>query len=463
MRTTFAPIVAVLMSFSAAAPASAQGSVAAPQPASERRPYRGLFTGLSTARTPQSLVFSASLYGAYDDNVLSGLEEGDQDDWWLQESGYYTGATAGLDYAIARTGRRVDVGAHAGGHVRYYRHEDLSSVQPEFRTGVNLGIALTRSTRLNAAYQFHYAESYRVFAVNPFVDDAVPDVGLIVSDPALDLFHLPTVRNTVSVSLSQQIGRHTTFGLGYGFRSVDFLDDEVVEDEVAEGQLIDYRTQSGLASIQYDRPLSTNATLNLGYAIRVSDGHRGSGEPKVVHDVRAGVSYGRALSFSRRTSFSFSTGSAVTVGEELTGPETGTRAHFRLTGDVELTHEMGRTWTAHANYFRGFALREGFNEPFFTEGASAGIGGLVTRRLSFSAVGMWSLATLQRPGQTSQTSFSATAQSTYALNSIFALFANYVYYKYDTEEDVPLDPRFPRALDRQGVRAGITAAVPLIR
>ena len=444
----------------------------APPPPEVRRPYRGLFSGLSTARTPQSLVLSGSLYGAYDDNVLAGLNESNNSaNWHLQNSGVYLGGAVGLDYAISRSSQRVDFGAQAGGQLRYYRHEDLSSLVPDYRASADVGFRLGRSTRLRLGHQFVYSSQYRLFGVTAeFDDEEIVTGDLIVSDPALDLFRLDSVRNTSRVSLNHSIGRHTSFTVGYAFRSVDFVEDEgdpedegfPVDDGIREGHLGDYSVHSGQARLQYTRPLTAYASLNLGYGIRVSESRVGTGEPRVLHDIRAGISYSRALSFSRRTSLSFSTGSAITVNDDLQQPEVDTRTDFRLTGDVELLHEMGRTWTARVGYFRGFVFREAFAEPYFTDGVHAGLGGLITRRLSFSAVATWNLSQLQRRGQTGHRGMIATAQSTYALNSFLALFADYVYYEYKFQEDVPLDPRFPRLLDRQGVRVGITTSIPLI-
>jgi hypothetical protein len=454
-------ILSLLAAASVPAVVSAQGSDAA-QPPDQRRPYRGLFTGLSTPRTPQSLVLTASLYGGYDDNVVAVVEETDQDDWWLRHSGLYGGAHAGLDYEISRRARRVDFNGYAGAQVRYYRHDEQSAVVPDFRGGADFGFELSRSTRLQAGHQIQYSKSYSFFAVSPFAAPEA-DNGLIVTDPAVDLFELPALRNSTRVTLTQDLWRYTSFTAGYGLRIVDFFDDEELSAAEEANRLHDYTTQSGVARIQYDRPLGRYATLNLGYGIRVSEAKHGTGEPSIMHDVRAGVSYSRALSFSRRTSLSFATGSALAFSEDLDQPESELRKHFNVIGNVDLLHELGRTWTARAGYFRGFTFREGFDEPFFSEGATAGIGGLVSRRLSFSAVGVWSLSTLQRDGQTDEDSFTATAQATYGLNSFLALFANYSYYKYDIQEDVPLDPRFPRNLDRQSVRAGITTSIPLLR
>ncbi len=93
-----------------AAPADLWAQAGDPQPASVRRPYRGLFGGPSDSSTPQSLVVTGSVYGAYDDNVLEGLSEGQAPNSWLQQSGTYWGANAGIDYALSKPGERFSFG-----------------------------------------------------------------------------------------------------------------------------------------------------------------------------------------------------------------------------------------------------------------------------------------------------------------------------------------------------------------
>jgi hypothetical protein len=462
MKRHFAPI-AVWLFAAALMPVQVSAQLIgsdSPPPESVRRPYRGLFTGLSDAKTPQSLVATASLYGAYDDNILSGLTNRSTNDWRYQESGYYSGAHAALGYSIARTANRVSFSGHANAAVRYYRHEDRSSTAPNYSAAGDVGFALSRSTRFNVGHLTAFSRAYR-FSVLPMGEEEVPVDDPSIPELDLDLFNYGAFRNTSHATLSQALGRNASFAVGYRFRAVDFVDEP--EDEPAPGQLRDYRTHSGSARIQYNRPMTAHAQINLGYGIRVSDGVHGTGEPRTMHDVRAGVSYSRALSISRRTAVGFSTGSALAVVDDVSGVQRDPKMHFNVIGNANLTHELGRTWTARVGYFRGFVFKEGYDEPHFTDSVNAGIGGLVTRRLSASARATWALSKLQRTGQTGQNSFAGVAQTTYALNGFLALFANYVYYTYDTEEDLPLDPKFPRALDRQGVRVGLTASFPLIR
>ena len=448
----------------------AQGTQEAAQPESERRPYRGLFGGLESPNSDHSLNFVASLFAAYDDNLLAGLS-GQQKvgNPRLYRSGGYAGATAGLNYNYSYDKERFGFSAQAGTQLHYFYYDGSpNEVAPNAHAGVNVRYGLTRSTTISAHHHFTYSNNYRflMFAgleAPSANEDLVIDDGAAVGDPDTDLFETAAFRNTSGVAINQDLSRYMSVGAGYSYRSVNFTESD---EDVIGNHLRDYSVQSASVRAGYRRPMTRHATLNLGYALRVAERTDAEiGEPRAVHHIRAGVDYSRALSFSRRTYLSFSTGSAMAMHEAIT-PEAagnGSRNSFRLTGMAALTHEMGRTWTARASYFRGFVYREAFAEPYFTDSAAATVNGLITRRLSFSATAAWAFSKLDRPGSAGHTAFSATANSTFALNRYLALFARYVYYEYQFDDEVPLDSRFPRALERNGVRVGLTASVPLIR
>lgn len=436
---------------------SAQRS--APEPASVRRPYRGIFGGPSDPAAPQSLVFSASLYGAYDDNILAGLSERQVGSPWLQRSGTYWGSYGAIDYTLSKPGDRFSFGARSGAQLQY-RQAVGSYVTPYYNGDLHMNVRLTRSTTLGARQSVSYAPNYTAI-FSPVAGEDFGHDATVMADPDLELFPLQTLRTATSVTVSQRFGRNTTLSGGYHFRTVD-----IEENDVREGQtsrLRDYRAHSGSLMFMHSKPLTSNATLVLGYGVRVLDRSGVTGEPRVMHNVNAGVDYSRALSFSRRTSLSFGTGSAIVVTENLQVPDAKPLTRFHLLGNAGLVHEMGRTWTAQLSYTRGLVSRDGFGELYFTDAVTATVAGLVSRRLSLSGTGIWSVSTLDRPGQNRYDRTSASAQATYALTRYLGLYTRYVYYHYEYGNDIPLDPRFARGLDRQGVRVGLTSSVPLMR
>ncbi|CAN5349197.1 hypothetical protein BH23ACI1_BH23ACI1_32120 [soil metagenome] len=459
MTRTFPGLVALLVAVVLAPqPAFAQPVAQEPAPAEERRPFRGIFARPSDPSGRHSLVFSGSLFAAYDDNVLAGLTDGRLGGWRYQRSGRYAGATAGLNYGFAHSGERVSFGARTGAQVRYYDRGDDSQTSAYYNGALNMDARLTRSTTLSASQAAGFSPGYSFIFPGLAGDEGLVDVDL-PADPDLELFRLEALHLNSRVALTQRLGRGTSLSGGWNYRQVNFRG-----EEQPGSRFRDYSTHAAFARLGYQRGLTQYSSLNLGYGIRVSDRRDRSGQPRMLHNVQAGINYGRPLSISRRTSFSFSTGSAIAVRENLSSPDGGRRTTARLTGNASLVHELGRTWTARATYRRGLTFREGFdNEFFFTDSLGVDVGGLVTRRLSASAAGAWSFARLDRPGRNRQTAFSGTAQATYALGRYLGLFARYFYYYYEFCDDVPLDPRLPRALERHGVRAGVTTSIPLIR
>jgi hypothetical protein len=421
-----------------------------PPPASMRRPYRGLFGDPGDPETPQSLILSASLFGAYDDNVTTGVTGRQTFDPRLQRSGSYYGATAGLNYSLAKSLQRASFDIASGVSASGYRLDSDNNIVPHAHVAGNLSYLLGRRTAVTLSPRVVYSRYYRFMLFPSLL--GFDDDGALAGSPDTELFERTALRYGASVGFSHGFDARSSLSATYMTSFVDYQD----------GEFEDWRMQG--AGINFDRRLTANATLQLGYGYRMSESPDLQTGPRETHNLNVGVSYSRALSFSRRTSFAFSTGSAILVNDDLAVAGTDPRMRFRLLGNATLNHEIGRTWTAQAAYSRGFVFREGFDDPFFTDAVSASVGGFVTRRLDLALLAHWSFATLDRPGNANNhDSVGASAQARYALTQFLALFARYVYYEYKFGENVPLDPDLARALDRHGVRVGITASLPLIR
>jgi hypothetical protein len=433
-------------------------SASAQPPASDatRRPFRGLFGAPPPAGSPHFLVLSASVFAAYDANEVEGFTGQQASTPWLLQTGPYQGANLGLDYTFSRMGDRINFGGHLGGRLNYYHRRERSKVLPSNQADVTFGARMTRTLTFSARQSASYTSNYNR-ALAPGLGGSLGDDIGIVPDDAMDVFELRVMRMASTVGLAQSFGRFTSLSGAYLFRSV-----EVLDDDVPNSPLDDYRSQAGSVNLQYARPMTRHATLALGYGVRASDGRSG-GEPDVLHNINAGVNYGRALSFSRRTSFSFSTGSAVAVTDRTNTPADDRRTRMYLIGDAALLHEMGRTWTASLTYSRALRTWDELDQLYFTQAVNARIGGLVSRRISISANGSWADSSLQNQSGGTHRGYAANARAQYALARFAAFYAQYVYYNYRFSDVVTLDGRFPRQLNRRGVRVGLTTSVPLIR
>jgi hypothetical protein len=443
-------VLSLIVTCVTAAPVSAQGS-------DVRRPFRGLFGAPSSSENPHSLVATASVYAAYDENVYEGLTGRRIGSPWFQKSGTYQGANAGLNYSFDKDGERFDFGLRTGAQVNYFRHEERSDVLPAYQGSADFGARLTRSLSLSVRQNVAYSSVYASTLAPRVDDDFGAELG-VADDLDLGLFQQKAVHSATRVNLSQTIGRYSSLGVSYHLRTRKSL-----ETEVEDSPLREYTSQTATAGFQYAKPLTRSATLRLGYGIRWSDRKRVAGEPDIMHNIDAGVDYSRALSFSRRTSFSFGTGSAITVSDEVPATDGNRRVRAWLLGNAALVHEIGRTWTAALTYSRGFRTREGFDQLYFTDALTASVGGLVTRRLQLGGAVTWAESSIESGASRQHSNRSAVAQATYGITSFLAAYASYVYVKYRFDEGILLDERFPRQLDRQGVRVGLTTSVPLIR
>jgi hypothetical protein len=451
MNKNSAPLIVWLLALLATAPTAVSAQQGAPNqadPAEVRRPYRGLFGGAPDPNNSQSLVLSASAFGAYDDNVTAGLSGQENFDPRLQQSGKYWGANAGISYTLMKSSERLDYGLSSGATVNSYRLEDDRDLVPHGFVSGDLRLGLGQKSSLRFSQQVIYSEYYR-FQMYPTLVGPDDD-GALVGDPDLELFARTSLRYGSGVGFDYELDRRSSFSASYSFGMVDYRDDINP----------DWKNHRGV--VGYQRRISTNANLHLGYGYRTADTRTGA-TPRKLHDINVGVDYSRALSFSRRTSLSFGTGSAVVVTDDVNVPESDPRAKFHLLGNAILTHELGRTWTAYAAYNRGLIFREGFDDPFLTDALSTGLSGLVTRRLDVSIVGRIAFASQDVGDKNRYDSVVASAQARYAFSQFLAGYARFVYYTYEFEEGIPLEPGLPSSLDRRGVRVGLTATVPLIR
>lgn len=413
------------------------------QPAEVRRPFRGLFGAPGVPGSLQTLDFTASLYGAYDDDVFA-----DQGSVALpgqaRQSGWFSGLESGLNYT--RRGRRVGFGADAGIGVAAYPDQPLFV---QYRAGANLTAPLGRYTSLSLAESFVYAPQYRLgLFVSPTDSGVFADPFAGVS-PDLGIYREHSYRTSTNVGVSRELRDRSSISGYYSLTTATY-----------EAGELNYVNQG--VGARYQRQLSRNAGLHVGYGYGAARYPNASfARRRGIHNIDVGVDYGRALSVSRRTQFTFSTGSALFFANQ--GINAERRLDYALLGSANLTHEMGRTWTTGISYQRSLSFHEGFADPFLSQALSASLQGLLSRRLRFASSAAYTRGVVGAGTSNDFTSSSANAGLQYALTRFLAAYVNYLYYQYSFPPGIAVDPRFPRSLDRRGVRIGLTTSIPLIR
>jgi hypothetical protein len=185
-----------------------------------------------------------------------------------------------------------------------------------------------------------------------------------------------------------------------------------------------------------------------------------------VHDIDVGVDYKRPLSLTRRTTVDFGVGSSIVNMPAVAS--TDSSLQYRVVGDLGLTHQMGRTWSARVAYNRGVGFTEGFAQPTFSDAVTGSVSGFFSRRVDFTAGGGLSIgdAGLSAGTGTADRGFRAytgSARVRYGLGAMWALFGEYSYYKHDLGDVLIVAQGVPPILDRNSVRVGLTLWVPLLR
>lgn len=430
-------IAAALMPISASAQL-----VGADESAAERRPYRGIFGSFGQPSTPQSLTLNASLFGAYDDDLLSGERGRPASDPSRRLSGLYGGAQSAL--VFARSGERFRFSGQVGAQFRYY--PDQSYGAPVYDEAVHAGAKLWSGANVDLDQRFIYSPSHRLnlFLRPDGTED--PDAGA-EADTDLDLLQRRAYRHSGAVSLGQQLGRRSSVHASYSLRFVDSL----------EASQTDFRTEAFSAG--FSHRVNSHVSLRLGYGRRWADYQE---DVREVFNLDVGLDYSKAISLSRRTRVAFSTGSAVSTSDKVEA-NADPRTRFHLIGAARLVHEIGRTWTTGATYRRSMNLREGFDEPLMADAVTATIGGLITRRLSFNAAAGYVNAIGVENRRTGYQAYTANTHLQYALNRFMGVFARYFYYDYRFSAQAALEQGLPQHGTRNGIRFGLSTTLPLIR
>jgi hypothetical protein len=450
MSFRHAPLVVCLLAI-VVAPAAVRAGQApqTDQPASEevRRPFRGIFGGPPDPTSKQSLIASGKVFGAYDDDVFAGrLGSAESLHPGVRQDGIYSGMTAGLTYS--RNSNRASAGLSADVGVNKYKNR---GPLPTYRVGANVGAQLARRTRFSGSGAAIYSPEFRLGGFTSPITLTGSQDPFITVLADFDVYSLAAYRTSGAGTLTQSIGRRGSLDASYSVNNVDYIDNA-----------FNYRSQFG--GLRYTQRLTRNLNARFGYGYTTAAyRQRVDILPQHIHHIDAGVEYGRALSISRRTHVSFSTGSAILSGNGETFGGNTSGFSYHVTGTADLTHEMGRTWKAQLAYRRGIDLHEGFAQPFLSDGVTAGVGGFLSRRLSFSSGADYVTGDVGLKSGAHYTSLSTNANLEYALSRRLALFGRYVYYKYEFDRQAALDPRLPGALDRQGVRFGLSTSIPLIR
>jgi hypothetical protein len=420
----------------------AASSSAFAQDDDDRRPNRALFeSGLEDSE--QQLEANGSAGIGYDTNTRIGQAEaglvGPRGP--ATESGYSV-LSGGLNYS--RQERRFGMDANGSVSRRYYYalEQDALSVY-------NGGIAASFSRSTRTTFNLGQTVSYQPFSLYSLFPQAEPPQPGESSGPPIDYYTSDQnyLSSLTTAGFSHQLSRRSTFTADYS-RQFSGL-------PASAG---DFVTQTGSARFTHSFKRGLGLRLGYGYT-RATYDHVGDGYGH--HLLDSGIDYSRNLSGSRRTTLSFFTGGSVVTNRSDT--------RFSVIGNVNLRHEIGRTWNFNAAYNRNVDFVEVYSGPVEYQSANVQLTGLLSRRLSVhTGVGATNgnfLAMEQGAGSSGFGNiYSSTGLGT-ALNRHLNLTVNYSFYWYQYDDALLLQglQGVSGSKGRHSLSASIDAWAPLFQ
>jgi hypothetical protein len=431
-----------------------------------------IFGGTGTrADRPGGLDLSAQLFTSYDDDVLADQRESGVDrPRSVGADGLYTGLSLGLQYA--HVGRRTNFTAQTSNSLNYFPGlDDLTTRYHQ--AGATLISRFGNRYTLRASPFASYSPSYsmRLFLaplpVDPDGAGSMDGPPLAAPDVDSTILQRASFRYGGNAELRMLVARHSTLTVGYRYTKTDLSTD------LAGDRPIDRRGDFDVQSVgaTLSHRLSSSASLRLGYELQAST-YEGSTTPVArIQNLNIGVDYRKPLSRSRRTFLRFNTGSVITdntgsvIPEEPTGSGNSEQVEgrrIRATGAASIVHQMGRTWSAQAQYRREVGYLEGFVRPVFSDSANVTLGGLLTRRtdLLLNANYITGTSGLSAGGPRFD-SYSASARVRRALGRNLAAYCEYLFYYYDFTQVADRPTGLPQEFSRNGVRVGLSLWLPL--
>jgi hypothetical protein len=176
-----------------------------------------------------------------------------------------------------------------------------------------------------------------------------------------------------------------------------------------------------------------------------------------------GIDHNQRISATRRVSLTARLGlSGLDYPRNELGLITFQR-QYRTFGKAELSYPFNQTWMVTAKIERGLEYATDLPTPVVSNGATASLTGLLTRRVDVTVSGGYATgeSILNRDALFFDT-YTGDLRVRYAVSRTVAFFAEYVYYYYVFQNGTLL-LGIPPGLERNGVRAGLTLWMPALR
>jgi hypothetical protein len=430
-------VVAVAMTLCGASLAAAQ--VIAPPP----RSTGGLFGGrrpLDPNRTSQQLTLDVSVLGGYDDNVSS--EGGvNADPLAPRVAGWNVLGSTDVRYWRGRSTRSLEINGR--GFVNGFPNINLptllggdGSLSGFAMVGGKLSLTGTAQTQYQPTFRFASGDDLGGIAAAPV-------------DPTTGLTELESLSTNVSGTATQAWSSRNSTSVNVSHDRREYTNQDA------------FNTRSSVAGVSHNwyftRTLSVSSSYRRSHQ-SAQDG--GVARPLDSNTGTLGLQLQRRVSPTRTLNLSGGGGAmqVKTISASGDTPFEYIAPTYYATARMDLY----RTWSLSAALNRSTSVLDGITrQSFLRTTGSVWLGGNVGRRTLLTLTGTFLKGTAHEGETGSIESNSATAQVQYALSRSIGIVGSYSYYDHLLSNTVGVVGAFPRRIDRNSVRLGMTVWLPL--
>jgi len=426
------------------APLQAASQVLEPPP----RSIDGLFGGrrpVDPTRAQQELTLTFDMLGGFDD-VIVPEGRGTPTNPYLPRRSGLTGFASGT----ARYWRGTNASFVEGsGRIHATGYSELVSDALVGGTGrLRMGAGATGRTRISVAATGDYRPSFAFEGFGPIAEQ-VETGTLPETDPTAGISELRSFTTRMNGTVERHWTRRNRTALSYDFTDRDFTgggaQDSVRHEAGVRHSWAFLRTTSlrlayrsseqTIAAGDYDRPLRTHgADMGVEWRKRLSPSR------KVALELGGGASRVRTVSVLDNRALNYTLPSAY--------------------GSVRF--DVARTWAVSADARRDITVLEGLsNQGFVNHAGALHGGGRLSERLALALSVAYSQADAPRGEPGSFQTVNATVQFDYSVTTWCSMVTSYTYYDHLLRGVTGIPQGFPRRLERNSVRLGVTFWLPL--
>jgi outer membrane protein assembly factor BamA len=133
---------------------------------------------------------------------------------------------------------------------------------------------------------------------------------------------------------------------------------------------------------------------------------------------------------------------------------------YRLLGNANLAHAMGRTWIAAAGFSRTLGFIAAFHEPVLADSATASLGGQLTRRIAWTSLALWTRGYIGLDAGRHYDSSGASSNLSFGITRQLGAFLQYSYYRNQLPDGSTTFAGLTN-FSRQTAIVGLTLYVPI--